>query len=75
MSRVILLQICMCLLSNLGSIYLAYVLVFVINTVCVVCVAIYVVNFVLLVASIYQGRALWSIDNASGYEVRRWDGD
>ena len=44
--------------SNLGSVYLGYVLYFVLKNLCVVCVAIYAVNFLLLVASFVKLRKL-----------------
>jgi len=42
--------------SNLGSLYLGYILFFVLHDLCVICVAIYVVNFFLLLAGISRSH-------------------
>ena len=47
----LILQLYLSVLSNIGSVYLAYVLYFILQNICVVCVSIYVVNFLLLVTS------------------------
>jgi len=39
------------LLSNIGSLYLAYILAFVLHVACVICISLYIVNFLLLVYS------------------------
>ena len=43
-----------CVLACVGSVYLAYILAFVLRDLCVVCVATYVVNFYLLYASYHR---------------------
>jgi len=52
------LQILLSLASVAMSCYLGYLLVFVIKSICVICVATYGVNFLLLVFSICKRRAL-----------------
>ena len=37
------------ILSNLSTIYLAYILAFVLNVACVVCISIYIINFVIMI--------------------------
>jgi len=52
---------CLILLSivaNLGSIYLGYILVYVLHDVCVLCVTIYVINFFVLVCNVVMWRHL-----------------
>src|SRR5262249_39897119 len=38
----------LCVIPNLATIYLAYILIFVLHVACVVCISIYVVNLILL---------------------------
>ncbi|ELT87583.1 hypothetical protein CAPTEDRAFT_131213 [Capitella teleta] len=45
-------QVILAVMANMGSVYLAYILYFVLNDVCVVCVSTYVVNFLLLLTCI-----------------------
>lgn len=39
-------------ISNIGSVYLAYVMFFVLNDICVVCIGVYVANFFILLAGL-----------------------
>ncbi len=39
------------MIANIGSVYLAYILYFVLETLCVICVSIYAVNFLLLITA------------------------
>lgn len=43
------LQLLLTIFANIGSIYLGYILRYVLNDMCVVCISMYVVNFVILV--------------------------
>ena len=42
--------------ANFGSVYLGYILLFILKDFCLVCVSTYVVNFLLLVASVIKLR-------------------
>jgi len=64
------LQIFLAVLSNAGSVYLAYLLAYVIEAVCVVCVATYAVNFLLLVSSVLRRRAYLRARAGSGYQFK-----
>ncbi len=44
-------RVLLSILTNLGSIYLGYILYFVLHDVCVVCCGMYVVNFILLICN------------------------
>ncbi|RUS89762.1 hypothetical protein EGW08_002465 [Elysia chlorotica] len=44
------------IVANLGSVYLGYILFFILQDFCVVCVSLYVVNFFLLVISVMKLR-------------------
>ena len=48
-----------CVLACIGSIYLAYILAFVLHDLCIVCVATYVVNFYLFYASYHRYQHAW----------------
>jgi len=55
------LYMCLIVLSviaNLSSVYLAYILVYVLHDVCVVCVAVYVINLLVLVCNVLMWRHL-----------------
>ena len=64
------LQIFLAVLSNLSSVYLGYLLVYVIDSICVVCVATYGVNFLLLVSSVLRRRSYLRAHAGSGYQGR-----
>jgi len=69
MSRSITVSLCLMLLSilaNFGSIYLAYILVYVLHDVCVVCVTVYVINAFVLVCNVVMWRHLVNCSKPSG---------
>ncbi|CAF1000864.1 unnamed protein product [Didymodactylos carnosus] len=45
-------RVILSLITNLGSIYLGYILYFILNDICVVCGSMYIVNFLLLICNI-----------------------
>ncbi|KAJ8312459.1 hypothetical protein KUTeg_009832 [Tegillarca granosa] len=51
-------QVTTCIMANCGSVYLAYILYFVLEDFCVVCVSTYVVNALLLFYAIKKRRLL-----------------
>ena len=46
------------IVSNLGSIYLGYILAFILKNLCIVCVTIYFVNLLMLLVAINRYRLL-----------------
>ena len=52
------LQIFLAVLANCGSVYLGYILYFILDDFCVICVSTYVVNFILLIVSVLKKRKL-----------------
>lgn len=44
----------LCIMANIGSVYLGYILYFILEDVCVVCVSTYIVNFVLLMMTLLR---------------------
>lgn len=46
------LRVILAILTNLGSIYLSYILHFVLHDICVVCLGMYTVNFILLICNL-----------------------
>lgn len=56
--QVIKLCVILAVLSNLSSVYLAYILYFILYDFCVVCVSTYVVNFGLLMCSLYRYKLM-----------------
>ncbi|CAD7012219.1 unnamed protein product [Ceratitis capitata] len=65
------LQLCLCFVSNLLSVYLAYLLYFVLDDLCVVCVSIYIVNFFCLRESWRIYTTLWCSEGKSETKVQR----
>ena len=49
------------MLANLGSVYLAYILIFVLNDLCVVCVSMYVVNALILLCAFLKKRNYYAL--------------
>lgn len=48
------------ILSNIGSVYLGYILIYILHDFCVVCVATYVLNAILLACAIYKYKGFKS---------------
>lgn len=51
-------QLYLSVLSNVASLYLGYILYFILKDLCIVCVSTYVTNAVLLVAVYYKNKTL-----------------
>merc|ERR1712004_386355 len=51
-------QVVFATIANIGSVYLAYILFFVLGDFCIVCVSMYIVNFGLLVTTVVRGGKL-----------------
>ncbi|KAG8223297.1 hypothetical protein J437_LFUL001171 [Ladona fulva] len=58
------LQFWMSVLSNFGSLYLAYILAFILHDFCVVCVSTYVVNLALLILSLLRYKRLKELSSS-----------
>jgi len=62
------LQLSTSVLANVGSVYLAAILLFVLYDLCVVCVATYVINFCILLCNVlrwkrlHRSSAVWRVD-------------
>ncbi|KAL3185870.1 hypothetical protein MRX96_028752 [Rhipicephalus microplus] len=59
------LHLALCILSNITSVYLAYILYFILYDLCVVCVTTYVCNALLLIGSWYRPSAVVAKPKAS----------
>merc|ERR1712126_459022 len=54
-------QIFTAVIANFGSVYLAYILYFILKDMCVVCVSMYIVNFSLLLVVLFRRTKLISL--------------
>ena len=61
------LRIILSILTNLGSIYLSYILHFILHDICVVCLGMYIVNFLLLICNL----KLLTITNSSKHKQKK----
>ncbi|XP_045173681.1 vitamin K epoxide reductase complex subunit 1-like protein 1 [Mercenaria mercenaria] len=57
----VVLQLITAIAGGLGSVYLAYILVFILGDFCVVCVSTYTLNFILIVCSLKKYNAVRNI--------------
>ncbi|XP_025089274.1 vitamin K epoxide reductase complex subunit 1-like [Pomacea canaliculata] len=53
-------QLVAAFLANLGSIYLGYILFAIIQDICIICIATYILNFFLLICSIVKVKSAYS---------------
>ena len=60
------LQTIFCCIANIGSIYLGYILYFILNDLCVVCFSIYGINLLLLIASFFRTSNLKKLGMETG---------
>jgi len=63
-------QLMMCILANSGSVYLGYILYFVLHDMCVVCISTYVVNFALLMSAIFRISNLKLLATETGGHIQ-----
>jgi vitamin-K-epoxide reductase (warfarin-sensitive) len=61
------LRVLFSIITNLGSIYLSYILYFILHDVCVVCCGMYIVNFILLICNL----KLLTITNSSKHKQKK----
>lgn len=61
------LRVIFSIITNLGSIYLGYILYFVLNDICVVCCGMYIVNFIMLVCNL----KLVAMTNAGKHQKKK----
>jgi vitamin-K-epoxide reductase (warfarin-sensitive) len=61
------LRIIFSILTNLGTIYLGYILYFVLHDICFVCCGMYIVNFILLICNF----KLFTMTNASKHKQKK----
>lgn len=59
-------QLLGCILSNLGSVYLGYILYFILQDACVVCISTYVVNIALLILTLVRISSLKQLKLETG---------
>jgi len=59
-------QFIMCIMANCGSVYLGYILYFVLQDMCVVCISTYAVNFALLMSTIFRKSNLKQLSIETG---------
>jgi len=59
-------QFVMCILANCGSVYLGYILYFILQDMCIVCISTYVVNFMLLLSTISRKSNLKQLSIETG---------
>jgi len=62
------LQMFLCLLSVGGSVYLGYILYFILQELCPVCISTYIVNFILFVSSYCKVRGLGQVKGSRGWD-------
>ena len=60
------------ILANVGSVYLGYILFFILKDVCIVCISTYVINFLLLVCSVTKLRRTVNSDIEASRKKKSW---
>lgn len=67
-------QMLLCIMANIGSVYLGYILYFVLEDICVVCVSTYFVNFVLLIVNLFRISKLKQLNLETGGPILQTGG-
>ena len=67
-------QMLLCIMANIGSVYLGYILYFVLEDICVVCVSTYFVNFVLLIVNLLRISNLKQLSLETGGPILQTGG-
>ncbi len=65
------LAVYLAVLANCGSMYLAYILYFILDDFCVVCVSTYVINFGLLLVTIFRKKFLVNVYQRKQFKKKK----
>lgn len=58
--------------SNVASVYLGYILYFILKDICIVCLSTYITNAVLLVAVYYKNKSVQEIKQKKERKKQKW---